>query len=105
MNTWDNLADAGLDASLIPQVGDIFSSLSNDDAGVFGADESAKSEGVVGRGRGRAGVGWGGCKKKVSGRGAGGRAHGPFSCLEESEGMVRERERGRKREVGGGNKI
>lgn len=64
MNTWDNLADAGLDASLIPQVGNIFSSLSNDDAGVLGADESAKSESVVGRGRGRARVGGGGCKKK-----------------------------------------
>lgn len=41
MNTWNDLADASLDASLIPQISDIFSSFSNDDAGVLCADKSA----------------------------------------------------------------
>jgi hypothetical protein len=40
----DDLADAGLDARLVPQVGDILSALADDDAGLLGGDDSAKGE-------------------------------------------------------------
>jgi len=54
MHARDDFADAGLDASLLPEVSHIFSSLSNDDAGVFCANEGTEGEGVVGGGGGRA---------------------------------------------------
>jgi len=57
MDTWYDLADAGLDTRLLPQISDIFSSFSNDDAGVLCADERAKSESVMGGRGGRAGLG------------------------------------------------
>ena len=57
MNTWDDLADAGLDASLIPDLRDILPALANDDACIFCTDESAESESVVAGLRARAGVG------------------------------------------------
>lgn len=39
MDAWDDFADASFDPSLFSQIGDIFSSLAYDDAGVFCADE------------------------------------------------------------------
>jgi len=41
MDTWNNLADASLDARLISQICNIFSSLPDDDAGVLCANERA----------------------------------------------------------------
>lgn len=41
MDTGDDLADASLDAGLIPQVSNVFSCLPDDDASVLGADERA----------------------------------------------------------------
>ena len=47
MDTWDDLADAGLDSSLVAEIGDIFAGLSNNHTGVFGANECAESQDVV----------------------------------------------------------
>ena len=47
MYAGDDLADAGLDAGLFAEVGDVFASLADDDAGVFGADEGAEGEDVM----------------------------------------------------------
>jgi hypothetical protein len=53
MNTRNNFADTSFDACLFSQIGDIFASFSDDDAGVFCANERAESQGVLGRWRGR----------------------------------------------------
>lgn len=57
MDTWDDLADASLDPSLFSEVGHVLARLSDDDAGVLCADEGTEGDFVVGRGRGRSGVG------------------------------------------------
>ena len=57
MNTRNNFADTSFDACLFSQIGDIFASFSDDDAGVFCANESAESQGVLGRWRRRMGRG------------------------------------------------
>lgn len=44
MHTLDDLADSGLDASLIAQVGNIFTAFSNDDSSLLGRDDGAESE-------------------------------------------------------------
>lgn len=54
MNAGNDLANAGFDAGLLSQVGDVFTGFSYDDAGVFCADESTQGEGVVRGGRRRA---------------------------------------------------
>lgn len=58
----DDLADAGLDAGLVTEIGNIFASLSDDDAGVLGADKSSESEGVLTSRRRRPRLVWGGCE-------------------------------------------
>jgi hypothetical protein len=45
-----DLADTGLHASLIAQIGDVLATFTDDYTGIFGADKSAKSEGVLARG-------------------------------------------------------
>ena len=50
MDTWDDLADAGLDACLVSEIGDVFATFPNDDAGVLGADKSAEGERLLGHG-------------------------------------------------------
>lgn len=66
VDTLDNLADAGLDAGLFTQVGDVLPALADDDAGLLGGDEGAEGQSVGFRaiclrivvgGRGGAGVG------------------------------------------------
>lgn len=56
MNARDDLADASLDASLVAEVGDVFTTLSNDDASIFCSDEGPESESVLGGRGGRARV-------------------------------------------------
>lgn len=56
MDTGDDLAHARLDAGLFTEVGDVFTSLSDDDACVFCGDEGTEGEGLLGRRRGRARV-------------------------------------------------
>lgn len=60
MNTWNDLANASLDASLFAEFCDILTALADDDAGILCTDEGAESKGVLRRGRlgGRTG-GWG----------------------------------------------
>lgn len=57
----NDLADAGFDAGLVPEVGDIFACFPNDDASILGTDQSAEGEDVVAGGGGRTRVGVGGC--------------------------------------------
>ena len=52
VNTWDDLADARLDACLVAEVGDVFTTLSDDDASIFRGDEGTEGEGVLTRRRG-----------------------------------------------------
>lgn len=61
MNARDDLADAGLYASLLTEISDVLACLPDNDAGVLCANESAEGESVVGRRRRRAGLCWGGC--------------------------------------------
>ena len=57
MNAGGDLADTGLHASLITEIGDVLATFTDDYAGIFGADECAKGEGVLaGGGRGTRGV-------------------------------------------------
>lgn len=44
MDTLDDLADAGLDSSLVAEVGDILAGLANDDASLLGGDNSAERQ-------------------------------------------------------------
>lgn len=53
MDTWDDLADAGLDACLLAEVCDVFATLSDDYASVLSTDKSTESEQLLRRnGRG-----------------------------------------------------
>lgn len=54
MNAGNDLADTGFNASLLPQICDVFPSFADDNASVFCAHESAQGEGVVGGGGRRA---------------------------------------------------
>ena len=57
MDARGDLADTGLHARLITQIGDVLASFADDYAGIFGANKCAKGEGVLtGRGRGTRGV-------------------------------------------------
>jgi hypothetical protein len=47
MNTVYDFADSSLDTGLLSQIGNIFASLANDYTGIFGAHESAQSQGVM----------------------------------------------------------
>lgn len=60
----DDLADASLDAGLVTEVGNIFASLSDDDAGVLGADKSSESENVLTSRRRRPRLVWGRCEER-----------------------------------------
>lgn len=57
----DDLADASLDARLVPQVGDVLAALADDDAGFLGGDDCAEGELGLGvllvRSRGRLAIG------------------------------------------------
>ena len=44
VDTWDDLADAGLDACLLTKVRDVFATLSDDYASILGTDKSTESE-------------------------------------------------------------
>lgn len=44
MNTLNNLADAGLDASLVTEISNVLASLANDDASLLGGDDGAEGE-------------------------------------------------------------
>jgi len=44
VNALHDFADAGLDASLLAQIGDVLSALSDDDTGLLGWDERAQSQ-------------------------------------------------------------
>ena len=48
MHTRDDLADTGLDAGLVAQVGNILARLTNDHAGLLGGDQGAKSQDRLG---------------------------------------------------------
>ena len=57
MDARGDLADTGLHARLITQIGDVLASFADDHAGIFGADKCAKGEGALtGRGRGTRGM-------------------------------------------------
>jgi hypothetical protein len=43
----DDLADARLDASLVTELGDVFATLADDDAGIFCADKGTEGEDVL----------------------------------------------------------
>jgi hypothetical protein len=60
MDARDDLADTSLYAGLVTEISDIFASLADDDAGIFGADERTQGEGILGRRGGRMRV-VGGC--------------------------------------------
>ena len=89
MNAGDDLADAGLDAGLLPQICDVFPSFADDNASVFCAHERAQGEGVVGGGRRGARVRgrlWKAVKKFSRTRAG---AHGPGSRRgEDSEAIA-----------------
>lgn len=60
----DDLADASLDTGLVTEIGNIFASLSDDDAGVLGADKSSESEDVLTSRRRRPRLVWGRCSTR-----------------------------------------
>lgn len=43
MNAGDDFTDASLDATLVPDVGDIFSAFADDDTSFLGSDEGTES--------------------------------------------------------------
>ena len=47
MHTWDDLTNPCLDAGLLSQVGNVFSTLANDDTSIFGANQGTQREDVV----------------------------------------------------------
>lgn len=53
VDTRDDLADTGLDASLFAEVGDVFATFPDNDAGVLGANERAESQDLLSRDRRR----------------------------------------------------
>ena len=57
MDTRDDFGHTGLDTGLFPEICDVFSAFSDDDAGLLGSDESAEGEDVAAGRRGRTGVG------------------------------------------------
>lgn len=54
MHAWDDLADTGLDPSLLTEVCDVLARFADDDAGLFGTNECTQSQSVLGRRGGRA---------------------------------------------------
>ena len=62
VNPGNDFADASLDAGLLPKFCDVFPGLANDNAGILGANERTKSQGIGADRRGRArlrGGAWG----------------------------------------------
>ena len=47
VDTWDDLANTGLDAGLVAKVSDVFTTLSYDDARVFCTDEGTEGESLL----------------------------------------------------------
>ena len=47
MNAGGDLADTGLHASLITEIGDVLATFTDDYASIFGANKCAKGEGVL----------------------------------------------------------
>jgi len=47
VDTWDDFADASLDASLFAELCDILAALADDDASIFCTDKSTQSERVL----------------------------------------------------------
>jgi hypothetical protein len=66
MDTRNNFGDACFDTSLLTEVGNIFTTFSNDDAGIPCTDESTKGQNITSGRRGRSRALRGSCWQKVS---------------------------------------
>lgn len=63
MHTGDDFGHTSFDTGLLPEIGDIFACLADDDTSLFGTDKSAEGEDVVSGRRGSTGVGSGAWQK------------------------------------------